>query len=262
MYTTTEHKRLTIHRTRVGRHLLEVAVRFGGHLYVQAGIATQTGIDRHGHGIALLINTAHKRNLVGHIPGHYALPDYVQIGGAVIVVAAANHAVFVEELAEFKFQAVANLNGAILAAVPAGFLPVVEVVDPVHHPVATVFGEGIHADVEPAVLRLQVIQTALGDYVHAHCGTAFGDVIHNLNSCRALLPIKGEVVIVSLEMVFLGVAIARAVGNTGDQCITAIKLDHRFQRRGVVIQRHYIAQRCTAGYRTGTGRGDRTAAGA
>ncbi len=221
MHTAPEHKWLAVFITQVVCHLLEMSVGLSSHLYVQGGIATETRADWQGDGVALFKQAANKSIAVGHIPGHQALADDVQVGGTVIVVAPPQYAALIQELADLKLHLVAYLNSAAFATVEAVLFVVVKTVIArhiyaLHNTVAAIFGESIAAHVPPAILRLGIVQQTFSAHIHHNLGTAFGHIIDNFDGRRALLPIEGEVVIISLEVVFFGVAIATTVTEAGD----------------------------------------------
>ena len=145
------------------------------------------------------------------------------------MIASARQGVFIQKLADLEFQPVAHLDRATFTAIETLFFPVMGCVDNIHHTITAKLRQRIATDIPPAVFRLQIIQLAQGGDVHANAIAALGDVIDDLNRCGAILPVKCQIVIVKLKVIFLGMTITGAIRKTGYQGIAAIKLNDRLK---------------------------------
>ena len=102
--------------------------------------------------------------------------------------------------------------------------------------VVVVFGDRADAAEKEAQLRLLVVELPQRLDVERDAA-ALAHLVDDLDFGDAVLPVDVKVVLVELELVFAGMAIARAIGPVGDECVRGVLDDRGLERRVRVEER-------------------------
>lgn len=80
-----------------------------------------------------------------------------------------------------------------------------------------VLRHGVDAAIEKAQLCLVRIQLPLRGDIEGNRISSSANGVNNLDSCRAMLPVERQIVVIAMKFVFTRMPIARPIGKAGDQ---------------------------------------------
>ena len=265
--SSTEHKLMAALRRDVAGHLLEAMQRLVGVLIRQRGCAAEpcdVGQTERVERCALLLLRRRSLFFELRVPRHDAFADDVEERGAVVIGAAVARRA--EELAQFHFHAIADLQRAHLGDLLRdrrgiavfGLSGVASRRRGGHErhagtgccrKVVVVDRDRRHAGEERAELR--GVERTVRHPTHVDGVAAARDAIGDLDLGDALLPIERQPVVVlaeddAVDDVFARMAIARAVSEVGDARGRRIDHDVGLEHGADGIERRGLQRRAAA----------------
>ena len=91
------------------------------------------------------------------------------------------------------------------------------VINSSHDPIVMVLRHGVDAAIEKAQFCLVRTQLPLRGDIEGDRISSSANGVNNLDSCRAMLPVERQIVVIAMKFVFTRMPVARPVGKAGNQ---------------------------------------------